>query len=198
MVMQEGQDSRLELKDDDPEQVAIMIHYLYQLEYPVNFRNGEKLNFHVRMCVLADKYNMKHLQEAAAYAFVDDGIDAYRTNAYAAAVDEAYTYYIATEAIRKRIVDVMVRKPELISQHENYPPLRVVLTKHVQFAADIAEALLKRKIDEDSNSPFAAWYEHGDCDAFKADIEDDEDLKYSCPYCSKKMTGEYWQRYRNS
>lgn len=210
-ILQEGQNAKLELNHDPPECVAAMVHFLYLLDYTVpEDSGGTQLTFHVRMAVLADKYDIRYLKDTAVnhfaaraqwvgYAFehrrskVDTTMKG-NIEDLAVAVDEAYEYYTATEPIRKAMQSVVLDYPSLLAKEtEEGVPKRAIMLKHPGFATDVAELFAVHKKTNEDQVSNAKWFQHSECVPFKTCIPDDADEMWWCPTCGAKLNGELWQ-----
>ncbi|KAK5124251.1 hypothetical protein LTR85_001954 [Meristemomyces frigidus] len=176
----ECQKGRLELRDDDPECVAAMIHYIYHLDYADKVVDGfTSLSFHTRIAILADKYNMEHSTQLQS----QDSSQA-RT----------------TKKLRAGILEAIVRNPSWLAESgKTESRLKRAMVEYPQFGADAAEAFAAYKHEDDAHDKAAEWYQHTErelvCSAFKAEIGD-PDYYYTCFRCEKGMTGEAWQKHK--
>lgn len=66
--MQESQRGVLELQEDDPDAVELMMHYCYNLDYTLSTATNPICS-HASVCVVADKYDVPDLDKIAAQKF---------------------------------------------------------------------------------------------------------------------------------
>jgi len=71
-------------------------------------------------------------------------------------------------------------------------PLKAIMLKHAELGAEVAARLAAYKSVYDRASSSASWYQHRKCEPFKAYLECEPDIKYSCSDCKKLLTGEAW------
>lgn len=95
----------------DPECVAVLVSYFYTGD--CNKPQSDKLDFHVQMCIMADKYDIQHLRSLAIDHFKEDlGLPS-RTS-YSETLCEiaksAYGVATATKEIREHLIQFMVSR----------------------------------------------------------------------------------------
>jgi hypothetical protein len=95
-----------------------MIYYLYHLEYPKypgRATGMSELSFHIQMCVMADKYDIKPLQDMAVAEFVDVASDRWNTQEFAEAAAEAFGLSGPAKEICEEVVEVVIENRLLTS-----------------------------------------------------------------------------------
>lgn len=170
-----------------------MIYYFYHFDYQAPKTGG--LSFHVRMCVLANKYNIKTLEKEAALNFGLFDHPSAEPEVFAEAVDEAYETSVASQEICEEIVRTLVELPSLLAEAKTTSPLLAVIVKHPQLATDALQRLATVKMADDEQRG-AEWYSHGDCRAFKAVIPCNRHYTVHCTGCGEAIDGESWEEFK--
>lgn len=110
---QEGNERKIDLSLDDSACVETMISYFYALNYDCRFRKDpcSELEFHVQICLIADKYLIKPLQRLATEKFMYSSRSATVVESdLAAAAMTAYEAPGPTMGICQRITQVAIEK----------------------------------------------------------------------------------------
>ena len=90
-IGQESEEKEIELHDDDEELVTEMLRFVYTGDYNEDACDAVPTSiFNVRMVVLAEKYLVRHLAEAADLKFARDSRTSWRQPSFAGAIAEAY------------------------------------------------------------------------------------------------------------
>lgn len=146
---QESREATVDLSaDHQPEEIEALIEYMYTFNYsPGPLGQSELVELHINMAVLADKYNIKGLQQLATDAFRLVLPDTAVSLAFAAS--RAYAAPIATKEICEAICAAVAKRTELLDNEEG-KSLVQVMEENGSFAVDVA-----RKIAAARQSPTA-------------------------------------------
>lgn len=144
----EGLEGTIHLDDDDPMIIDILIHYLYNFEY-VEFakeRSGlDKLIMDVKMYIIADKYFVASLREAATKNFETHAGAIWNTQAFFDTVRHVYNHFAddyGTNSLKQTIIKIVKEhKAELFSTTNGYSCFLAVLGASSGFGKDVAVAL---------------------------------------------------------
>ena len=123
------------LHDDDPACLGRMIEFFYMFEYT----GYEVLVDNVRMCILADKYDVTALKEFTITKFEWALGNETHLDNIAGAVTAAYEASEATREMRDIVIQMCV-KYKLMSAHKE-SPLRELIKTIPEFAIDYVAAL---------------------------------------------------------
>ena len=190
--MQECQIGRAILDHDDPDLVNQMVHYMYHLTYTCPAHHISPMLFHVRMRILADKYNIQYLVQTAIMEFEKIAKFQVATKLFAHAVAALYDSGAATEEMSQAIMQLVIPEFALLDDgREEGKHLRDVLVQQPAFSADLITVLAKQKAREDPDLLVRVFY-HEFCDEeFEAVFLLDEKM-YPCEMCGTHMSGAEW------
>jgi len=97
MLVQEAATGVINLEDDDPDAVKLMLKFLYTGDYPYH----NELCTAVEIYVLADKYDLPTLARIVAERFKKDGLGEYELSVFIEAVRTIYLKTSNGSALRK-------------------------------------------------------------------------------------------------
>ncbi|KAK5124144.1 hypothetical protein LTR85_001847 [Meristemomyces frigidus] len=194
----------MHLAEHDPDCVDALIDYAYKLEYPLprigvdrdNDDNLNSLSLHVKVCILADKYDIPHLKTIAIKNFEAE-IDVVAVENLPAAAELAYDASPATEQIRKKIVTFGMDRKLLSTADDT--GLAAMMVNIPGFTKDYAQALeirLKQQnVAEDNNE------KRYTCPSCRHSYVAYMPLQYgsstfACYWCEQSITGDAWEKAR--
>ncbi|KAK4550260.1 hypothetical protein LTR36_003227 [Oleoguttula mirabilis] len=176
---------KVDLSDDGPLCVKALVHYFYALSYtlPDLDRHDEALilNHHVKMCIMADKYDIQPLKNLAISVFKGAAKDIARAQELSGAAALAYEAAGATEEIRKTIVDIGIERNLLSFKHDT--SLGRVMADFPEFARDYAQTV-EGQLAELKKAPSLV--------GGGARVRETE-KRYKCPICNLTFV-VYFQR----
>lgn len=132
----------------------MLLSYLYNLDYQQDV--AFDLDDHVKMCILADKYDIPPLKVLAIEYFkqaaTEEAIYDDQSNSFCEAIRCAWDAPEVTKEIRSHVVEVMVETDAMgvISKNPG-SALDKVVREHADVAIDIAMALRARSSSGESN-----------------------------------------------
>jgi len=145
IVSKEGTERKIDLPDEHPACLAALVYYLYTLVYDVSFNSVSDdlvaLSFHVKMCILADKYDMSPLKAMAVRQFEAQAKLDWASEQFAQAAAEAYDASGATRSIRDVVIKVAMDNKALSLSYQAPSPLSKVMMACADFATDYARVL---------------------------------------------------------
>ena len=126
-----------------------MIEYFYHLDYSEETKEGlgSAPANHVKMCAIADKYNVGVLQQLAIDKFKECTTDADVTEEeLAEAALIAYEFLEPTKDIRARIVELIVEKEIIFQKDTGVPagPIERFMRTCPEFATDAVKGVMSK------------------------------------------------------
>ena len=122
-----------------------LIHYLYNFSYSETENTAagifSTLCFHVQMCIIADKYDIKHLKARAIDLFTAAAKGKAKTSEFAGAASQAYEASTVTRGICDAIVTIGVEEKALSSTSGADSALRKIMEATPESAVDYATFL---------------------------------------------------------
>ncbi|KAK4550259.1 hypothetical protein LTR36_003226 [Oleoguttula mirabilis] len=202
-AFKESAERQINLSEEHPDCVDALVCYAYKLQYSLpdagqgDVDHLDSLSFHVKVCVLADKYDIPHLKQMAIEKF-KAGIDVAAED-LATAAELAYDASPATEKIRERIVAFGIENKLLSTAGKT--GISAVMGNNAEFARDYAQALESR-LDKYrvATQPNEHRYHcpSTSCErTFVAAIPERCILgTFACYWCEKSFHGDRWQHSR--
>lgn len=181
----------IDMSEDGPACVEALIPYLYTLEYEPGSR---PLTLHVQMAILADKYDMAHLDKLAHGKLTSILEDVEPSDDLSDAIELAYDAYGATSPERRLLVDA-VTGPDFSTE-----ALAGVIDAHPDFARDVALALKQRALEHQDKADQAEimvsnLFNCPGCDSVVTmGISNRKKSEGRCPTCGKVLSGQEWHR----
>ncbi|KAK4498798.1 hypothetical protein PRZ48_009308 [Zasmidium cellare] len=193
----ETSEAFIDLHHENPACVQAMVEFLYHFDY--DFPEGEPTSvsaFHVQMAVIADKYDIAALKDAA---FIKCRASlpstANQADAFAETIDLAYENIVALPDLCKHLVAFALDNPAVGVSAEFHPSLKKVMQKHPDLAMNIAEAMHIRLMEKPKLDPDVKAYVCPDCagtSIFRTDLV--HARIYPCKNCSFDYYGHQWRK----
>lgn len=144
----EAKESKVDLKDDDPQAVEGLIHYCYNFDYPdhINGQAGvSPLVLDIRVFAIADKYFVEPLKQLAIKKFETRVKTEWDTAAFADAAGEVYQSTAQGPNPLKSIVVSTVKEHStgLLDESKQDSQFLKILSTTTAFGADVSIALAK-------------------------------------------------------
>ena len=138
------------MKEDEADCIDALVDFLYSLNYCDGaFESENRLAKHVKMCILADKYDMEPLRALAVQKFKGHAELKYFCTEpqLAEATMIAYEAPGPTEEIRKEIVRVALKEGFLFSDTSKAAgPMVDLLETCTRLAGDVVKAILCKSV----------------------------------------------------
>lgn len=146
MTVQEGQESKIELAEDDPQVVDAMLHYLYNFDYGdygIGQEHCPPIVLDVRVFAIAGKYFLANLKDLAAKKFETRAAEEWKGPGFVAAITEAYSIIPEHDDTIRKILVRIAREhaSQLLDPEQDHGDLRAVAGEMSAFARDLATAL---------------------------------------------------------
>ncbi|PMD15375.1 hypothetical protein NA56DRAFT_753909 [Hyaloscypha hepaticicola] len=137
----------IDLDDDDPVPVEVMLKYFYTGKYnePINESKDLRLQLQVQVLTynLADKYDLPTLMELAAEKFRNTLNEGSTAEEYLSVVRNAYIIPKPSNALRTIVIDYARREFQNIMQSPDLDILRATLQEEPEFAFDVLQSFVK-------------------------------------------------------
>ncbi|KAI6874951.1 hypothetical protein KC338_g982 [Hortaea werneckii] len=204
-VLKEAKDHRMDLSVDTAACVEALVNYLYGLKYTEPPGGGKTddhakaAEYHVRMCVMADKYDIEPLKRLAIDAFNYELQCDSESIELSKAAHIAWETGPATEEIRKAIVAFGIDKGLLSTKGTT--ELSNTMIAFPQFALDYAKAV-ERRVRKYEEAPRPQGYEaryycpgnsQDFCEATMILNLDQTLPRVRCAYCGVEYTVAEWE-----
>ncbi|GAB1736537.1 hypothetical protein NU219Hw_g7684t1 [Hortaea werneckii] len=202
----EAKDNRMDLSVDTNACVEALVNYLYGLRYTESADGGKTgdhakaAEHHVRMCVMADKYDIEPLKRLAIDAFYNELQCDLASIELSKAARIAWEAGPATEEIRTAIVAFGISNGLLSTKGTT--ELSKTMIAYPEFALDYAKAV-ERRVKKYEEAPRPRGYETRYCcpgnsvDVCEASmiLNLDQSLpRVRCAYCGVEYTVAEWER----
>ena len=190
----------MDLSDDDPGEIDILVHYLYNLDYADRCPTDpeERLHLHMTMCVLADKYDIPALQSLAEENFRSDITTAEVVEEMLAdAALHAYDMSTSMKAIRTSILGLVIdRGLHLPCEDEGDDrPIVQAMRACEDFATDVASAIHAPSVNS-AASKGRTLFRCPACAVVQlwkmVTPQTNRDGMFQCPDCKAFKNGEAW------
>ncbi|RMY13267.1 hypothetical protein D0868_02107 [Hortaea werneckii] len=206
-IEQEATEKRMDLSVDGRACVDALVSYLYTLTYtayPSDARPWDHVKvaeYHVRMCVMADKYDIKPLKNMAIHAFNDKIESEAAIIELSKAARIAWEAIPATEEIRAAIVEFGITKGLLSTRGTN--ELSKTMLAYPEFVLDYTKAVERRvkKYEEGVLPPrsyerryYCPGNSEDECEATMILNLDRSLPRVHCAYCGQEYSVEQWER----
>ncbi|CAK4030348.1 Kelch repeat and BTB domain-containing [Lecanosticta acicola] len=138
---QEATSNEITLDHDEPDAVHALLEYIYSAEY--GSQGHEALSLHVEVAIIADKYNMTHLNRLATEKFTQCSANIARdggTNPspFTRAIALLYSTDInALQGIRDCAMEVLMKHGDKILPYGRPSALRLLVVDTPSLAADL-------------------------------------------------------------
>ena len=201
IILQEATTGRIDLSSEKEEVVAALEQFLYSFNYDYDYNSciagasspPGPLEFHVMVALLADQYNIDVMKHGATNQF-SSAMDSkpYNMTDLDSAVRLAYSAREVLKYICICIVTVMVQIQSTTAFDARRVTTEVLIGEVSSLSLDIVSAL-GSFVNEVSHRNDMATFKCGNCSkTFAADIEEDHNIKYSCPFCKAASDGQVW------
>ncbi|RMY44211.1 hypothetical protein D0865_10709 [Hortaea werneckii] len=206
-VFKEAMEKRMDLSVDGRACVDALVSYLYTLKY-TTFPSDERpwdhakvAEYHVRMCVMADKYDIKPLKNMANHAFNDKIESEVAIIELSKAARTAWEATPATKEIRAAIVEYGISNGLLSIKGTN--ELSKTMLACPEFALDYTKALERRVKKHEEGVLLPTSFEmryycpgnsEDECEATMILNLDRSLPRVHCAYCGQEYSVEQWER----
>ncbi|KAI7207905.1 hypothetical protein KC333_g9322 [Hortaea werneckii] len=206
-VFKEAKEKRMDLSVDGRACVDALVSYLYTLKY-TTFPSDERpwdhakvAEYHVRMCVMADKYDIKPLKNMAIQAFNDKIKSEAAIIELSKAARTAWEATPATKEIRAAIVEYGISNGLLSTKGTN--ELSKTMLAYPEFALDYTKALERRVKKHEEGVLLLTSFEmryycpgnsEDECEATMVLNLDRSLPRVHCAYCGQEYSVEQWER----
>jgi len=180
------------LTDNGEDCVEALIYYLYHLDYP---ESNSPLALHVKMVIVADKYDIGYLSVIAYVKLVEalrNGVEP--SDDLTDAIQAAWEVEAPTKNERQKLLDTVLR-PDFSAEH-----LDMVLDPHPRFARDVAMAQKKggepaRRWEGELVLELRTRLRCPECHGF-TDVEIEKSIArtYQCLSCHRYSMGSRWHQ----
>lgn len=130
----------IRLKDDDPEAVVAMIHFMYGFDYEPISRERCQISpmpFHVSVYQVADKYDVPRLKEHARRKFASALKTCWTMDDFPATILDAYSTTLPTDrGLRDLIVSICLEYLDKLLKKDNF---KAILEEAPGFAVDLIQ-----------------------------------------------------------
>lgn len=169
-----GEQDFVDLSAEDEQCVEALVSYLYSFKYDPGLASGDT-SFHLKMDVLAEKYDIPPLKTIAAETFkqsANQNLLSYDKEGFCKALRSVYDSPRTTEAMRKHMIDLLM-KNNFMAYAAKYSnsPFQVAMRSNADLATDIAIALATK------------YAETTDSDNMLRPME----KRVKCPSCSRSF-----------
>ncbi|KAK0807230.1 hypothetical protein LTR91_004493 [Friedmanniomyces endolithicus] len=196
----EGKQCIVGLHDDDPDVLDKMFHYIYHNAYDDADTDAAPVLLNVRMVAIAEKYFVDHLAHLAISKLNYFAADAWATQGFADAIEEAYTTTADCDrALRNTLLDIVVQHAHDLfdSTQAKFAHFQSMAARTPSFSAEVTGRLAP---------PLAAFADLGiyrcpyKCRVlFASSMREAQWFNWFCPQCAQMMPSKsfiWWQKHR--
>ena len=196
----------MDLSVDGRACVDALVKYLYTLKYTALPSDGppwdhaKAAEYHVQMCVMADKYDIKPLKNMAIRAFNDKIRSGPATIELSGAARIAWEAIPATKVIRAAIVEFGISNGLLSTRGTD--ELSKTMVAYPDFAWDYTKAVERRVREYEEGAPPQTYEKRYYCPGNSQDVcvatmilnLDRSLLWVRCAYCGVEYSAAEWER----
>ncbi|KAK5170364.1 uncharacterized protein LTR77_004951 [Saxophila tyrrhenica] len=201
----EAQTGVVTLKEDDPNVVEVMLHFMYHFDYEDEGHGGlAPLMLNAYLFVMADKYQVDGLKALAKDKFLKRTTSQWNTSSFAEVISVAYSLDDRVTGVLRQILAGTVRDhaKDLFRKQEFFE-FREAALKHPQLLLDHSKSTAVNADEPNRNPANMDWYkcpgnyckEYSAIFAISQHVPDT--FRISCPLrCTYNKNKPFWDAYK--